>query len=117
MLLFDFLKKQLCCCSFVLILLPSCSNSDNFTQVRSRILDHMEENNIPSISVAVAKDGRILWEESFGLADVEKQIKATPHTMYHLGSLGKVYTATAIMILKEDYCLSDLYQTTSLLKA
>jgi CubicO group peptidase (beta-lactamase class C family) len=32
---------------------------------------------------------------------VEKRIKATPHTLYHLGSLGKVYTATAIMILKE----------------
>jgi len=73
-----------------------------FPTTRSKIEQHIKEaKNIPSISVAVAKDGEIIWEESFGFADVEKQIKATPHTMYHLGSLGKVYTATGIMILKE----------------
>lgn len=75
--------------------------TDVFENVRVKILDHMQEKNVPSISVAVAKDGAIIWEESFGYADVEKQIKATPQTMYHLGSLGKVYTATAIMMLRE----------------
>ena len=73
----------------------------SFLKIRNKIKEHMLENKVPSISVAVAKDGKIIWEESFGFADVEKQIKATPYTMYHLGSLGKVYTATAIMILNE----------------
>jgi CubicO group peptidase (beta-lactamase class C family) len=61
----------------------------------------MEETGTPSISIAVAKDGKIIWEKSFGWADIENKVKATPHTMYHLGSLGKVYTATGIMLLKE----------------
>lgn len=72
-----------------------------FKTARSNIEQYLQEAHIPSISVAVAKDGKILWEESFGWADVEKHVRATPNTMYHLGSLGKVYTATAIMILKE----------------
>ena len=101
MFLFKYMKKQLLCCIFAVMLLLLCSNSEPFHKTRSRILDHMKENKVPSISIAVAKDGIIIWEESFGLADVEKQIQSTPHTMYHLGSLGKVYTATAIMILKE----------------
>ena len=72
-----------------------------FPKTREKIEKHLKETKSSSISVAVAKDGKIIWEESFGFADVEKNIKATPHTMYHLGSLGKVYTATAIMILTE----------------
>ena len=72
-----------------------------FPTTRANIEQHLRDTGAPSISVAVARDGRIIWQESFGLADVEKRIEATPHTMYHLGSLGKVYTATAIMILVE----------------
>jgi len=72
-----------------------------FSKTQKKIEDHIEETKSPSISVAVARDGKIIWEESFGWADVEKKIEATPNTMYHLGSLGKVYTATGIMILKE----------------
>ncbi len=91
----------------ILLFFTNCSSSNvpnndlPFSTVRSKIEDHIKEKHIPSVSVAIAKDGEIIWEESFGFADVEKQIKATPHSMYHLGSLGKVYTATAIMILNE----------------
>jgi len=109
------MKKNILTKSSIILILylfffaaTNCGSSNNatddlpFSKTRSKIENHIKEaKNIPSISVAVAKDGKIIWEESFGLADVEKQIKASPHTMYHLGSLGKVYTATAIMILKE----------------
>ena len=80
----------------------ACGKSDHlFQKASSNIEQYVQEANIPSISVAVAQNGKIIWEESFGLSNVEEKIKATPHTMYHLGSLGKVYTATAIMLLKE----------------
>ena len=51
--------------------------------------------------VAVARDGEILWEEGFGLADREKNIPATPHTMYPLASISKPLTATGLMVLVE----------------
>ena len=73
----------------------------HFDSVRSFIRRTMEENTVPSIAVAVAKDGKIIWEEGFGWADRERMIAATPHTMYSLASISKPMTATAIMQLVE----------------
>lgn len=70
--------------------------------VRATIREVMAENSLASISVAVAKDGRIVWEESFGWADREKAIPATPHTMYSVASISKPITATALMTLVEQ---------------
>ena len=72
-----------------------------FNGVRTLIRKQMIERNIPSISVAVARDGNIIWEEAFGWADRENRIAATPHTMYSLASISKPITATGLMILKE----------------
>src|SRR5262245_24354402 len=36
----------------------------------------------PSLTLVVAQDGRFLWERSWGWADKEKRILATPQTMY-----------------------------------
>ncbi len=90
----------------ILISLHFCHASaseknDRFDQARIKIQKYLEENNVSSIAVAIAKDGAILWEEAFGFADVEKQIKATPHTMYSLASISKPMTATGLMILLE----------------
>lgn len=78
--------------------MPSLA-ADRFDAIRNYILSQMIEQSVPSISVAVAKDGKILWEESFGWADREKRIEATPHTMYSLASISKPITATGLMTL------------------
>ena len=109
-------RKAYCSLIFlILISLHFChakasEHNDRFTEVRTKILKSMEENNVPSIAVAVAKDGAILWEEAFGFSDVEKQIKATLNTMYSLASISKPMTATGLMILVERG-LVDLDQT------
>jgi CubicO group peptidase (beta-lactamase class C family) len=59
------------------------------------------DDGLPSIAVAVAKDGRIIWEEGFGWADRERMIPATQHTMYSLASISKPITATGLMKLVE----------------
>jgi CubicO group peptidase (beta-lactamase class C family) len=53
------------------------------------------------MAVAVAKDGKILWEEGFGWANRERMIRATPNTMYSLASISKPITATGLMVLVE----------------
>lgn len=77
------------------------SDQDMFSGVRDVIQKEMKRSKVPSISVAAARGGEILWEESFGWADVENQIRATPHTAYSLASISKPITATALMILME----------------
>jgi CubicO group peptidase (beta-lactamase class C family) len=81
---------------------PAQTNADDsFAEARSIIKKTLKKQKVPSISVAVAKDGDILWEESFGWANIEKKIKATPHTMYSLASVSKPITATGLMVLVE----------------
>ena len=92
----------LCPLLFTLAFTPTASyKPDQFEPIRDRIRQKLAQQNVPSISVAVARGDSILWEESFGWADREKQVPATPDTMYTLGSLAKPMTATAIMLLRQ----------------
>jgi CubicO group peptidase (beta-lactamase class C family) len=72
-----------------------------FEGVREFIRKRMVEEQVPSVAVAVAKDGKIVWEEGFGWADRERRIPATEHTLYSVASITKPITATGLMVLKE----------------
>jgi len=79
----------------------SSLNKPDFSNARKLIQDRMITESIPSFSVAVARKGEILWEESFGLADREQRVPATKDTLYYLASVTKSITATSIMVLNE----------------
>src|SRR3712207_4301406 len=78
----------------------SAASSDQFDTVRA-VIRRAVDDGLPSIAVAVAKDGRIVWEEGFGMADRERGVPAGPHTMYSLASISKPFTATGLMKLVE----------------
>lgn len=90
--------------AFLLLTLttPLSAQTYNFSRVRTIINDRIANYNVPSISIAVVKDGKIIWEEGFGYADRENQQKATAHTSYYLASISKTMTATALMKLAEQ---------------
>lgn len=76
-------------------------SKDPFASVREFIHARKVEGALPSLSVAVARKGEFLWEESFGWADQERRIPATPHTLYSLASISKPCTATGLMVLQQ----------------
>lgn len=53
----------------------------------------------PSIAIAVARHGKIVWEHAFGKSDIERQQVATVNTPYFIASISKTITATALMRL------------------
>ena len=57
--------------------------------------------DVPGVSVAVAKDGRILWEKGSGWADVENRVRATERTPFFIASVTKSITATAVVQLQK----------------
>jgi serine beta-lactamase-like protein LACTB len=57
--------------------------------------------NLPSLSVAVARDGDIVWAEGFGYADVERRAPVTPRTRFRTGSVSKTLTAAGVALLHE----------------
>lgn len=76
--------------------------ADAWASVRDTVREVMARSNTASISIAVARGGKIVWEEAFGWADREKQIRATPNTIYSLASISKPMTATGLMTLVES---------------
>jgi CubicO group peptidase (beta-lactamase class C family) len=56
----------------------------------------------PGISLVVVKDGRVVYQRGFGLADGPKQLAATAETSYGWWSMTKLVTAVAILQLQED---------------
>jgi CubicO group peptidase (beta-lactamase class C family) len=58
-------------------------------------------SGVPSIAIAIAHHGRIVWEEAIGMSDRERNISATVHTPYYLASISKTITATALLELVE----------------
>lgn len=49
----------------------------------------------PGLSVVVVKDGKVVYNRAFGLADGPQQLAATPETVYHWWSMTKIITAIA----------------------
>jgi CubicO group peptidase (beta-lactamase class C family) len=56
----------------------------------------------PGGVVMVIQDGKIVHKKGYGLADVEQDIPITPETIFHLGSVGKQFTAMGVLILVEQ---------------
>jgi CubicO group peptidase (beta-lactamase class C family) len=53
--------------------------------------------NIPGMSAAIVQNERIVWESGFGFADVERAVRATPDTPYHISGLTQTLTSTLIL--------------------
>jgi CubicO group peptidase (beta-lactamase class C family) len=56
----------------------------------------------PGLNLAVARRGKIIWEAGYGYANLDTRQPMTPDIAFHSGSMGKTYTATAIMQLVEQ---------------
>jgi len=88
--------------SFAVLIFPALLAAQPFAALKSRLDAEFAKSGPASMSVAVARDGRFLWEQSWGWADKEKKIRATPQTMYSLASISKPITATVLMTLVEQ---------------
>ncbi|HTH57807.1 MAG TPA: serine hydrolase domain-containing protein [Cyclobacteriaceae bacterium] len=60
----------------------------------------------PGVSVAVARDGKVVYSNGFGYADIEQEAKVTPQTIFHIASVSKQFTAFAIAMLANQGKLS-----------
>jgi CubicO group peptidase (beta-lactamase class C family) len=61
----------------------------------------MEKQHVPGLALLVSRDGQPIRSEGYGLANVELQVPVRPETIFQSGSVGKQFTATAVMMLVE----------------
>jgi D-alanyl-D-alanine carboxypeptidase len=61
----------------------------------------MKRQHVAGLSLGVVKDGKLVIAKGYGLANVEANVPTTKDTVYDIASIGKQFTATAIMMLVE----------------
>ena len=66
------------------------------------MLGAIEQKNIAGISVAVIRDGKQVFSNGYGFADIANQIRVTPDTPFMLGSTTKAFLGTSIAQLIDN---------------
>jgi CubicO group peptidase (beta-lactamase class C family) len=66
------------------------------------IFDNLAESDSPGVSVLVRENGRTVFEQGYGIRDLETKSSIDAHTNFRLASCTKQFTAMAIMLLVHD---------------
>lgn len=61
-----------------------------------------KEAHIPGMSIAIVKDGEVVWARGFGLANIAEETPADADTIYAIGSTTKAFTATLVGSLVDE---------------
>jgi D-alanyl-D-alanine carboxypeptidase len=62
----------------------------------------LEQTGVPSASVGIVMDGKVVLTAAYGNARLSPQLKAEPAMKYPVGSISKQFTATAMLLLAQD---------------
>jgi len=82
--------------------LPGIAQSSAVGSIDSAVAQAMSSQNIPALAVAIVKSGTIVYSKAYGQADRERNITATPQTLFAIASCSKMITAVAVMQLVEQ---------------
>lgn len=77
-------------------------NEDDLNHIDTTVETFLVDNQIEGASLAITKNGRLVFAQGYGLADVENNLDASPHHLWRVASISKPVTAVAIMKLKEE---------------
>ena len=80
---------------------PISAQTDKLKQFRSAYLSEVREAGIVGSSFVFLKEGKIVVEEHYGLANLEKKQAVDANTIYHWASNTKPFTGIAIMQLRD----------------
>jgi CubicO group peptidase (beta-lactamase class C family)/IMP cyclohydrolase len=79
---------------------------DSFPQLDNAIVPLMSKYNMPGLSLAILKDDKLVYLNSYGFADIENNQSVTNKNLFRIGSISKNITAVSILKLAELGSLS-----------
>ena len=60
----------------------------------------------PGCALGVSRDGEVVFQNGYGMANLETGAPITPATIFHVASLSKQFTGAAMLLLQQDGTLS-----------
>jgi CubicO group peptidase (beta-lactamase class C family) len=89
-------------CAILLAAGTSSSPADLGMKVDAYVRGEIEREGIPGLALGVYRDGMMVKAEGYGLANLEWDVPVKADTLFQSGSVGKQFTATAVMMLVEE---------------
>lgn len=100
---------------FLLAFLFGCSESsdptptpapnakqEDIVAIDSQIENFIAQNNIPGASLAISKNGKLVYQKAYGVADQAPNKSMEVNTQMRVASVSKTFTGLAIMLLVQD---------------
>lgn len=81
-------------------------SDSNTVVIDNYINDFLKRNNITGASLAIAKEGRLVYSKGYGYSILEDSIPVSPYHLFRIASVSKLITAITIMKLVEEEKLS-----------
>ena len=98
--------KSLCFFLISLLLLTSSYGQSKQDKKLSKSLDELIPKRLTEIApgcvVLIVKDDKVVYRKAFGTANTELNIPMQPNMLFRTGSMGKQYTAIAVLQLVEE---------------
>lgn len=85
---------------------PPVTPVNSIPQVDDGIRDFMARYNVPGVSVAIVKEGKLVYAKGYGFADQQAAKAVDTASLFRVASISKPITAIAIMKLVEQGKLS-----------
>jgi len=103
--------------AIIFIVSSACSNNntiinnetagkDSIEGIDKIMAGFMEKYNVPGLSLAISKDGALVYAKGYGYADQSKKETVTPASLFRIASISKPFTSVAIFQLIEAGKLS-----------
>lgn len=93
----------------VSVLMMGCIRGEKATsletlisETRSSIVEAMAVHKLPGVAIVIVDRENILWQESFGVTDLDTGSPVTPQTTFSIQSTSKNFTAIAVMLAVQD---------------
>jgi CubicO group peptidase (beta-lactamase class C family) len=71
------------------------------TQV-DQLFTEWDKPTSPGCALAIMRDGHIIYERGYGMADLDHDVKITPTTVFHVASMSKQFTAASVLLLAQE---------------
>jgi CubicO group peptidase (beta-lactamase class C family) len=91
----------------LLLLIPGILAAQDPAPTRiDAIFSRFAHDDTPGCILGVARNGRIVYEKGYGMADLERATPISPTSIFHVASISKQFTAMAILLLEQQGKLS-----------
>lgn len=81
---------------------PNDVDVNRISKLDQMLTDAVKANQVPGLVAMVVKDGKIVYHEAKGLADVDSKQKMVKDQIFRIASQTKAITSTAVMMLWEE---------------